>query len=407
MISNQKSSKKYYLIAGTFLVIGAFVLGLYFGGKNSNTAIAAYLTNKETPEDLQAKGIDFAPFWKAWEIIEKKYPNGEVSDQDKVWGAISGLANSLGDPYTTFFPPEEAKMFRESIDGEFGGVGMEVGIRDKVLTVIAPLKDTPAYRAGIKSGDKILEIDEKPTADLSVDEAVSLIRGEPGTKVKLTIFRDGSEEPLKLEVTREIIKIPTLETEKKPGDIFVIKLYNFSNQSPNLFRGALRELIASNSKKLIIDLRGNPGGFLESSIDIASWFLPIGKPVVLEDFGDNQKQRVYRSKGYNLIDRKYKVVVLIDSGSASASEILAGALKDHKVATLVGEKTFGKGSVQELIDLTPETSLKVTVARWLTPNGLSISKQGLEPDVKVEITKADIEKKLDPQMDKAIEILNK
>jgi len=406
MTSQYKFSKKYLIFIGVVLVATAFALGFQLGAQNNQHTAAAYLLNKSVPLAIEEGGVDFAPFWKVWNIIDEKYPNGrEVADQDRVWGAISGLAGSLNDPYTTFFPPQEAKMFKESISGEFGGVGMEVGIKDKVLTVIAPLKDTPAYRAGIKSGDKILKIDETATNNLSIDKAVSLIRGEPGTKVKLTIFREGDSEPSEIEVIREIIKIPTLDTEKRPDGIFVIRLYNFSNQSPLLFREALRELLRSGSKKLILDLRGNPGGFLEASIDIASWFLPIGKTVVIEDFGQKSPEHIYRSKGYNLIDNKYKVIVLIDGGSASASEILAGALKDNAVATLVGEKTFGKGSVQELVDVTAETSLKITIAKWLTPSRISISEQGLEPDIEVKITKEDIEAKKDPQLEKAVELL--
>ncbi len=359
------------------------------------------------PPPAVTEKVDFEPFWKVWNIINEKYPNSKITDQDKVWGAISGMVSSLGDPYTTFLPPQESKLFQESINGEFGGIGMEVGIKNKIITVIAPLKDTPAYRANIKPGDKIIKIDDESTANLSLDKAVSLIRGEPGTKVELTIIRDDEPEPLVFTITREIIKIPTLDTEKTPDGIFVIKLYNFSLNSPTLFRVAMRDFIESGSDKMILDLRGNPGGFLEASIDIASWFLPAGKTIVTEDFGGNEKPKVFRSKGYDVFGENRKLVVLVDGGSASASEILAGALKDNGVGTLVGEKTFGKGSVQELVDITPETSLKITVAKWLTPSGISISEHGLDPDVVVPVSKDDVEKKRDSQMEKAIELLSK
>ncbi|MFA5771010.1 MAG: S41 family peptidase [Patescibacteria group bacterium] len=402
-----KTKKIFKIISVVILAAGFFVLGLYAGiSKAAAIEKVKSVINKDVPANISETNADFDPFWKVWNIINQKYPNGRtVTDQDKVWGAIQGLASSLNDPYTVFFPPQESKLFKDSITGEFGGVGMEVGIKDKVLTVIAPLKDTPAYKAGIKSGDMIAKIDETSTNDLSIDKAISIIRGEPGTKVKLTIVRDGELEPIIFDITREIIKIPTLDTEKRSDGIFVIKLYNFSINSPKLFRDALKDFIASGSNKLILDLRGNPGGFLEASVDIASWFLLAGNPIVVEDFGDKKPENVYRSKGYNIFNKNFKMILLVDGGSASASEIVAGALKDYKKATLVGEKTFGKGSVQELIDVTPDTAIKITIAKWLTPNGVSISEKGLLPDIIVKITKEDIEKKKDPQMEKAVELL--
>jgi len=402
-----KTKKIFRIISVVILTAGFFVLGLYTGiSKAAEIEKVKSVINKDAPTDISETNVDFDPFWKVWNIINQKYPNGRtITDQDKVWGAIQGLASSLNDPYTVFFSPQESKLFKDSITGEFGGVGMEVGIKDKVLTVIAPLKDTPAYKTGIKSGDMIVKIDETSTNDLSIDKAISLIRGKSGTKVKLTIVRDEELEPIIFDITREIIKIPTLDTEKRSDGIFVIKLYNFSINSPKLFRDALKEFIASGYNKMILDLRGNPGGFLEASVDIASWFLPAGKPIVIEDFGDKNPENIYRSKGYNIFNNNFKIILLVDGGSASASEIVAGALKDHKKATLVGENTFGKGSVQELIDVTPDTAIKITIAKWLTPNGVSISEHGLEPDVLVKITKEDIEKKLDPQMKKAVELL--
>jgi carboxyl-terminal processing protease len=238
---------------------------------------------------------------------------------------------------------------------------------------------------------------------MTLDEAVFLIRGERGTPVTLTISREGQKQPLEIKIVRDNIQIPILDTEKKDNGIFVIKLYNFSENSPDAFRNALREMISSGSDKLILDLRGNPGGYLEASVDMASWFLPPGKIVSIEDFG-NSDQENYRSRGYDIF-KNLPFVILVDEGSASASEILAGALQDYKIATLVGTKTFGKGSVQELVPITGDTSLKLTIARWLTPNGRSISEKGLEPDVEVKMTEEDRNAGKDPQMQKAIEIL--
>jgi len=401
------SSKKIiFVILLTGALAGSFALGAYLVGAQRD------------PEITKTASVDadFEPFWKVWNLINEKYPNGQVADQDKVWGAISGLASSLNDPYTVFFPPQEAKLFRDQINGSFGGTGMEVGIKNKVLTVISPLKDSPAEKAGILAGDKIIKIDDTLTADLSIDKAISLIRGEVGTKVKLTIFRENDGAPKEISVVRDTISVPVIDNELRKDGIFVIKLYSFSENSPNLFRVVLRKFIDSGAHKLILDLRGNPGGYLDAAVDMTSWFLPLGKPVVSEDFGDKSEKLVYRSKGYNIFNKNLKFVILVDGGSASASEIMAGALSEHGIAKLVGEKTYGKGSVQELIDITPETSLKITVAKWLTPNGVSISEKGIEPDVKVVPEKSPsvavpegtnkVEAK-DAQLDKAIEILNK
>jgi carboxyl-terminal processing protease len=337
-------------------------------------------------------------------LIESKYvANDGLDRQRMVWGAVSGLVDSLEDPYSIFLPPEDAEVFEDNVRGDFSGVGMEIGMRKDVLTVIAPLKGTPAEQAGIKAGDKIIKIDEEPTGDMTLDKAVQLIRGERGTKVALTILRDGDDDPLKIEIVRDTIEIPVLETEVKENGIFAISLYNFSARSTGEFRQALQKMAEAGSSKLILDLRGNTGGYLEAAVDIASWFLPSGKIVAREKFG-NGDEELYRSRGYDVFEN-LKMVILVNRGSASASEILAGALRDHGVATLVGEKTFGKGSVQELISMDDDAALKLTIARWLTPNGLSISEQGLEPDIAVEYTDEDFEAGRDPQMERAIEIL--
>lgn len=394
------------LLAALLLAGGAFFLGYFVGTDElAGTQKPAVLAN--TDSEIQTEA-DFAAFWKAWNILEEKYvpaqiDSEEVSSQDKVWGAIQGLAFSLGDPYTTFFPPVESGIFEADISGNFEGVGMEVGARDGILTVISPLKGTPAYNSGIKAGDQIIEIDDKTTIGLTLDEAVSLIRGEKGTTVVFTVVREGEEATLKIPVVRDVIDIPTIDTEMR-GDVFILRLYNFSALSPQLFRDALREFILSDSNKLVLDLRGNPGGFLDASVDIASWFLPTGKIIVQEDSRSGEPT-AFRSKGYNVFGDELEMIVLIDRGSASASEILAGALKEHGIATLVGATTFGKGSVQELVKITPETSLKVTVARWLTPDGNSFSEIGIEPDVEVLFTQEDSLAGRDPQLDKALEIL--
>jgi len=395
------------IVAGFALSFGA---GLAVGGRGGDLPgieKVTGLSNKEAPPGLLDEETDFSAFWKAWNVLDEKFISfkSTTTDQERVWGAIQGLAQSFGDPYTVFFPPEEAKSFQASISGEFTGVGMEIGLRDRVITVIAPLKDTPAARAGIKAGDRILEIDETPTADMTVEKAVSLIRGPKGTSVALALYREGVSEPIRVKVTRDVIAIPTIDTEKREDGIFVIRLYSFSANSPTLFRNALQEFVNSGSDKLLLDLRNNPGGYLEAAVDMASWFLPSGKTIVIEESRGGGQDKVFRSKGYNIFTENLKFVILVNEGSASASEILAGALSEHGIATLVGTKTFGKGSVQELVDITEDTSLKVTIARWLTPKGVSISEGGLKPDVEVKNTPEDIEVGKDRELERAVSIL--
>lgn len=282
---------------------------------------------------------------------------------------------------------------------------MELGSKDNILTVIAPIKSSPADKAGIRSGDRILKINDTITVNVSVEEAVKLIRGDKGTSVRLTIGREGID-PFEVTLVRDVINLPTLDTDyNRQTGIFTIKLYSFSANSSTLFRNALRDFVATGSNKLILDLRGNPGGYLDAAVDMASWFLPAGKVVVREDYGSKQEEVAEKSKGYNIFSDDLKMVILIDNGSASASEILAGALSEYGKATLVGTRSFGKGSVQEFLKLDDNTALKITIARWLTPNGVSISDGGLTPSVEVKLTAEDVKAGNDLQMKKAIELL--
>lgn len=384
------------------LVSLIFGTGFYFG----NTRGVVFNGNVNAAEIA-----DLSSFWRVWNILDDKFVGAsttqQISDEEKVYGAIEGLIKKYDDPYTVFFPPVENKKFNGNIQGNFEGVGMEISIRDGALTVVAPLKDTPVERAGVKSGDKVISIDDITTVGLSTDEAVNMIRGERGTTVNIEVIREDVKDPIKITLTREIINLPIIETELRKDGVFVISLFSFSARSEESFRQALREFLLSKTNKLVLDLRGNPGGYLDAAVDISSWFLPAGKVVAIEDFGANSEQKIFRSKGYNVFNKNLKMVVLIDQGSASASEIVAGALRDHNIAELVGVSSFGKGSVQELIDVTKDTSIKVTIARWLTPKGKSISDGGLTPDIEVKITKEDVDAEKDPQLEKAVELLLK
>ncbi len=363
------------------------------------------------------EGVDMTPVWRAWQIIDERYvpgriatttatstPTGATDPQERVWGMIQGLASSLRDPYTVFLPPTDAEIFEADISGAFEGVGMEIAVRSGILTVVSPLKDSPAEKAGLRAADIIAKIDDRDTAGMDVSEAVKIIRGTKGTQVTFLIYREGEKEALTIKVTRDVINIPTIKSETIDG-VFIISLYNFSAVSSDVFRKELQSFVDSGNDKLILDLRGNPGGYLQASVDMASWFLPAGKVVVTEDYGKRADPIVHRSRGYNIFNENLKMVILVDKGSASASEILAGALRHYKIATLVGMPTFGKGSVQELVDITPETSLKITVARWLGPDDVQIPDIGIAPDIEVKPTDKDREEANDVQRKRAIEFL--
>lgn len=417
--NNDSNIEKSYTAKRSFLGVGltvllaasAFFSGMHIGGTSVDGAsmqagLFSFLSsNQDVTEDVK---LD--EFWDVWSLLEEKFVSASSTDtttsKEKIHGAIDGLVRSYGDPYTVFFPPTDANMFAENIAGNFGGVGMEVGMRDGLITVIAPLPNTPASKAGIVAKDVIAKIDDKTTENIGVDEAVLLIRGEEGTVVNLTIYRKGESSFLEIPVTREKINVPTINTQKK-DDVFVISLYSFNATAEAKMKEALLAYAKSGTKKLVIDLRGNPGGYLQSAVSIASYFIPAGKTVVSENFGDKQEGEIYRSQGRTLGEyAPEEMLVLVDGGSASASEILAGALQEHGIAKLMGTQSYGKGSVQELIDLKDGSSLKVTVARWFTPNGVSISDGGLTPDIFVDRTPQQVIEGVDPQLDAAIAWLN-
>lgn len=358
------------------------------------------LTGKYSKVDSKwAQNVDFDLYWEVWEKLKTQHPNkDQITDKQMFYGSLKGLVASFDDPYSEFMDPKENKEFEDDMSGVFDGIGAEIGLRDGILTIISPIEGTPASRAGLLPGDKILEINGENTKDFSVDQAVSKIRGPKGTEVVLSIYNSSIDEIREVKIIRDKIFIKSVKYEKLENDIFLIKISAFNDDTSSLFSEAVKQFISSGSKKLIIDLRSNPGGYLETAVNLLGEWIN-GEVAVIEKFADD-KQLDYPAKGLNRLS-SYNTVVLINGGSASASEIMAGALKDYGKATIIGETSYGKGSVQMLRSLSDGSALKVTVAKWLTPKGQDISKEGIEPDVEVELTYDDYVAVKDPQMDTA------
>jgi len=404
-----KMIKKYITIP-----IWLFILAVIFAaGFYTNTLLRPSIEKVEGLDNKQVgqpEKVDFSLFWDAWSVIEEKYVDREKVDRQKmVYGAIAGLIESLDDPYSVFMEPQESKKFVDDMSGSFEGIGAEVGIRKGILTIISPLQGNPAEKAGLRAGDQILKIEDTLTNDLTLDEAVSLIRGEKGTTVKLLVFRNSWEENKEIEIIRGKIEIPIIEwkmisaAEEGEKNIAYIQFNHFTQNATSEFKKIVSQIIQQEPKGLVLDIRNNPGGYLEVAVDISSWFVPKGDLVVIEDFGNGEKNE-YRSKGYEGLE-EIPTVILINCGSASASEILAGATRSIEKIKIVGEKSFGKGSVQQLKEMKDDSSIKITIAKWLTPLGESISEKGIVPDIEVEITEEDIDNMIDPQLDKALEML--
>ena len=379
------SKYKLFIIAALFFFLGYLVF----------TYI--HLQKKTT------KDFDF--FWNVWSLVEEKYPFEEPSFEDKMYGAIRGFVHSYEDDYSSFLTPQKSKFFDQTISGKFGGIGAEISIKNGYLVVVAPLKNSPAEKSGLKSGDIITHVDTLDISNKTFEQVLSEIRGTIGDEVVLTIVRLGKEEPFDISIVRDIVHIPILETEII-DDIFIIHFHNFNESSEKEFKEALIEMNNKGYDKLLIDVRNNPGGFLHLAIEIASYIMPQGKIITREQKGlEEGDEIIYRSKGYNIIDpEKIKIMTLINHGSASASEILVGALSENNYAQVVGERSFGKGSVQEHIQLSNKTSLKITVARWLTPNKNHISGVGIKPDIEIKFTTNS--KQEDTQLLQAIKLFN-
>lgn len=350
--------------------------------------------------------VDFGVFWEAWNKIDRYYVDeSKLDSQKRVYGAIDGMVKAVGDPYSGFMDPEMAKDFDSEMEGSFEGIGAELGMKDGILTIISPIDGMPAQKAGLQAGDKIFKIDGEMTADISIDEAVRRIKGAKGTEVVLSIVRiKGEESETKdFAIIRDTIELKSVTYEKKENNIGYIRINKFVEDTSKEFNREVTRAIADNSKGIILDVRNNPGGYLNISIEIASKFVAKEKVVVWEEEKDGER-KAFKAIGGDSFS-EIPVVVLINEGSASASEILAGALRDNNGSKLIGTKSFGKGSVQQLETLKDGSSLRITIAKWLTPSGASIHDKGLDPDIVVEMSEDDIENKNDLQLQRAMDEL--
>ncbi|MBU0708297.1 S41 family peptidase [Patescibacteria group bacterium] len=389
------------------VILATLLLGWYLGYKGyylSFSQSKIRVVNREPPADLE-KQLDLTLFWKVINVLEEKYLRfSDVSSEDLLNGAISGMVESLQDPYTAFFTPAENEEFKSSLAGVYEGIGAQLGFSDHQLVVIAPLKGSPAEEVGVQSGDSILEVDGESTQGWSLAEAVSNIRGEKGTEVELTLGRTESgssdAEMVRVKIARRTIKIPSLALEWEENDIAVVKLYRFGEDIYGEWESAVSKILGNNAKGVIIDVRNNPGGYLEGAVIVASEFFARGDIVLKRDVGGRIEHSKVDHKGRLLTE---PLVVLINEGSASASEIVAGAIQARERGTLVGKKTFGKGTVQEALDLQGNAGLHVTVSDWLLPDKKSVDGEGLTPDVEVELTDEDVAKGEDPQLQRALE----
>ena len=378
------------------LLIIALMAGSFYAGHAFNGSISL-------PWEKPVSKIDFNSLNSIYGLMQRNF-DGEITDQQALDGAKAGLVAAGGDPYTAYLDAESAKSLQDSLTGKLSGIGAEIGIKNNILTVVAPIADAPAAKAGLKPGDLIAKIDNEDTTDMTVETAVSKIRGKAGTKVTLKLVRTGVSDPFDVTITRADITVPSVTSSLKNSNVAYIKVSRFGPDTSELVNKAAVDLKQQGATKVILDLRNNPGGYLDSGVAVASQFLPEGTTVVSEHTGGKSDKAPFTvAKDGKLIG--LPTIVLINAGSASASEIVAGALRDNKLGQLVGEKTFGKGSVQEIKELPDGAQLKVTIARWYTPSGTNIDKEGIKPDVEVKMTNEDFNASRDPQLDKALELL--
>ncbi len=405
-VKAKKALDKILLVISAIIVVtalgsGGYYFGFKAGAQTTKKILISGVSGIGTPSDVNA---NFNVFWQVWDILKHDYLNAsQLNNQDMVYGAVTGLTDSLNDPYTEFFTPTSSTQFSEDINGAFGGIGAEIDIKNNQLIVLAPLQDSPAQAAGLRANDAILAINNQSTDNMSLQDAVNTIRGRIGTSVTLNIMRSGWSKPKNFVITRANIQVPTVDWKVIDKNILDLQLYSFNQNTEADFQKAVTAGISDGATGMILDLRNNPGGYLNVAVDLASYFIPANTPIVTEENAEGAKQVI--KAGYNQSLLKMPVVILINGGSASASEILSGAMRDDRGTLLIGEKSFGKGVVQEIFPLSDGASIKVTIAKWLTPDGTWVNGKGLTPDYAVPITDTEIATHEDPQLNKAIQLL--
>lgn len=360
---------------------------------------------RQSNEQNVSEEVDFSLYWDVWSRIQRDFVHQPVDEADLFYGSVGGLVRGTGDPYSVFFDPTQTESFNDSLNGSFGGVGIELGAKEGQIVVIAPLPDTPAERNGVLAGDVILAVDDEYIDDETVEEVVYLIRGDVGTEVKLLLQRNG-DEPFEQPLTREVIQPDTVEVETQERDgktAAIITVSQFTHETSVEFKSIVNDLVLNPPDVVILDLRNNPGGFVDAAVSMASEWIDEG-PILLEQSQDGTRTPTNSTGSGRLSNQK--TIVLINQGSASASEIVAGALQDKKKATLIGETSFGKGSVQDIHYFADGSSLKLTISLWLTPDGRAIDKTGITPDQVVPMTADDYIAGNDPQLDAAFASLN-
>jgi carboxyl-terminal processing protease len=409
----------YYLLI--LAVAAGFIVGFFYGKRGAEKLadaqtrvseeefVSGEVIGKNTKPKFLTNDVDFDLYWDVWRRVSDNYINKPVSETELLYGSLAGMVDAVGDPYTVFFNPEIAFRFQQELEGSFEGIGAEIGIKHDRLTIIAPLPDTPAEKAGLRHGDQVYFIDDVDTSTISLDEAVGLIRGPKGSVVTLKIWRGGNgEELISVPITRSKINVSSVEwkmvendlTAKNDSSIAYIKIRHFNEDTNNTLNKITPAILQNKPDGIILDLRNNPGGFLNQSIGVSSKW--IENNVVVKEKGSSGEVNTYNSFGKPSF-KGIKTVILINGGSASASEIVSGALQDYGLATIIGQTSFGKGSVQDYQELPDGSALKITVAEWLTPKDRSIDGNGITPDIEVELTDEDYSEDRDPQLERAIE----
>lgn len=392
------------LLISACMFAGGFAAGQLATG-TPTLPLSGFGSGNSVHQQPSNVAVDFAPFWETWDLVHSEYVDQPIDDVALMQGAISGMLQALGDRHTSYMPPAEYAIISQDQTGELEGIGAYVEGYETCLRIVSPFPGSPAEAAGLLPGDVIIKVDEKEVCGMGEFEIIGLVRGKAGSNVHLTVVREGEEEPLEFDVVRAKITIPSVESKMLDSQVAYVKINNFGEQTTDELRKQLRDLLAQNPVGLVLDLRGNPGGYRDTAILVTSQFIADGV-VMREKYSDGHEETYDAWDGG--LATEIPLVVLIDQGSASASEIVAGAVQDYKRGTLVGEKSFGKGSVQNWHELQDDNgAVRVTIARWYTPEGRSIHELGITPDVIVELTDADREAKLDPQLDKAVELLTK